>query len=224
MARLTATNRARVGITYPNQLTGERLAVWLRADSLDLTDGAAVSAWGDESKSGANPASQATALNRPTYKTNILNGLPVVRFDGTNAFMDGKLTVAARSVFAVVNYTGGTPFPDYDGAIGGQNNDAANVGIVGYGGNAAIYPTSVTNHRVNGVATAAFTDPTSYHTVYLENPSGAYSASYRIAQDRATTSRRWIGDIAEILIYTTTLSAANILLVEEYLLNKYGHY
>jgi hypothetical protein len=51
-------------------------------------DNDTVQQWNDASGS-ANNDTQATALNRPTFKTNIVNGLPVIRCNGSNSFMVG---------------------------------------------------------------------------------------------------------------------------------------
>lgn len=52
---------------------------------LSLSDGTGVDTWTD--LAGTNNATQSTSTNRPTFKTNILNGNPVVRFDGTDDFV-----------------------------------------------------------------------------------------------------------------------------------------
>ena len=58
------------------------LKLWLAADRLThLIDGDPVGSWIDASGNG-NDVTQATATNKPTFKTGILNGKPVVRFDG----------------------------------------------------------------------------------------------------------------------------------------------
>lgn len=79
------------------------LSLWLRADSIaGLADGAAVATWNDDS-GNANHASQATAGNRPLYKTNIRNGLPAVRFDGVNDYLTltSNLIVGPATVLIV---------------------------------------------------------------------------------------------------------------------------
>lgn len=56
--------------------------MWVAADKLTgLSDGGAVTTWTDLS-GGTNSPTQAVAEAKPAYKTNILNGLPVVRGDG----------------------------------------------------------------------------------------------------------------------------------------------
>lgn len=81
------------------------LKLWLKADSLALNDGDAVGTWADQSGNG-NDATQGTAANKPTFKTGLLNGWPIVRFDGTNdslnlpnfcsAFAEGEIFVVVK--------------------------------------------------------------------------------------------------------------------------------
>lgn len=62
------------------------LRLWLDASQLTLNDNDLVQTWTDKSGNGNN-VTQATEGNRPTFKTNIVNGKPVVRFDGTDNYM-----------------------------------------------------------------------------------------------------------------------------------------
>ena len=67
------------------------LSAWFKADSLKAADGSSVSAWADSSGNGNNTA-QASAARQPTLQTDELNGLPVVRFDGSNDIVsDGDI-------------------------------------------------------------------------------------------------------------------------------------
>lgn len=63
-------------ITDPTDISD--LSLWLRADSLSLSDGAFVNTWTDESPN----ARSFTAVDAvaPLYQTNELNGLPVLEF------------------------------------------------------------------------------------------------------------------------------------------------
>jgi hypothetical protein len=54
------------------------------ATALALSDGNSVSTWGDETGNGHD----LTAGTAPTYRTGIINGNPVVRFDGADDFLD----------------------------------------------------------------------------------------------------------------------------------------
>jgi hypothetical protein len=60
------------------------LQLWLKADAITgLSDTDLVSSWVDSS-GNARDAVQATTGNKPTYRTNQVNGLPSVVFTGTN--------------------------------------------------------------------------------------------------------------------------------------------
>jgi hypothetical protein len=88
-------------MAVPSDLSGLRL--WLKADALTgLADGDPVTTWTDSSGNAFNPA-QATTAKKPLYKTSILNGLPIVRFDG----IDDVLLNASVNWTTVINTTGG---------------------------------------------------------------------------------------------------------------------
>ncbi|MBW8863970.1 MAG: hypothetical protein JF609_03420, partial [Verrucomicrobia bacterium] len=61
------------------------LTTWFKADAITgLASGAVVSVWPDATGNGFN-AMQALGANQPTYVTNAINGLPVVRFNAANS-------------------------------------------------------------------------------------------------------------------------------------------
>ena len=64
--------------------------MWLRADDLSAS---LVSTWSDQS-GNANDVSQATSGEQPTWVDATINGLPVVRFDGSNDVLDGPASNA----------------------------------------------------------------------------------------------------------------------------------
>lgn len=67
------------GITDPTDI--DDCELWLDASTLALADNARVATWPDSSGNG-HDATQGTAAAKPTYKTNVVNGLGVVRYDG----------------------------------------------------------------------------------------------------------------------------------------------
>jgi hypothetical protein len=84
----------------------DSLHLWLKADAIpDLADGAAVATWPDSSPFKRH-ATQAVAGQRPTYRINQLNGLPIVRFDGVNDVVTTpSFSLGAPVVFAVYKHT-----------------------------------------------------------------------------------------------------------------------
>jgi hypothetical protein len=65
----------------PSQLPG--LVLWLDASQAVTTSQSKVSAWTDQSASN-NSATQPTTAQQPTLVTGVINGHPVVRFDGAS--------------------------------------------------------------------------------------------------------------------------------------------
>lgn len=66
------------------------LMAWWKADSLSLSDATPVGNIGTEwisSDASVNQLANPTAGQRPLYKTSIINGQPVVRFDGSDDFL-----------------------------------------------------------------------------------------------------------------------------------------
>ena len=80
--------------------------LWLKADELNLSNGAVVSSWADVS-GNSNDANQSTADDQPKfYTTSNLNSLPVVRFDGNDQMLINDADILDGTVgityFAVV--------------------------------------------------------------------------------------------------------------------------
>jgi 6-phosphogluconolactonase (cycloisomerase 2 family) len=69
----------------PTEISG--LKAWYDASTIDQADGTNVSAWLDSSGNEAHMY-QSTTSAQPTLQTNELNGRAVVRFDGTDDFMN----------------------------------------------------------------------------------------------------------------------------------------
>ena len=86
---LRSLNRAGAAVSSGDvpAVTSAVLRIWLRADTLGLADNDAVGTWPDESGFG-NDAVQSTGSLKPLFRTGIQNGLPIVRFDGTDDEMD----------------------------------------------------------------------------------------------------------------------------------------
>ena len=81
------------------------LVLWLAADAITgVSDGAALSAWPDESGLGNN-ATQAIPAQQPIYKLNVQNGLPGVLFgSGSGIGMATPLSMSVPyTVFVVYN-------------------------------------------------------------------------------------------------------------------------
>ena len=211
----------------PTDIAG--LKLWLKADSLVLSDNDPVSTWADSSGLGNNVTGAGGA--RPLYKTNIQNGLPAIRFDGTDDTLTGTFTITHGDGFAVCNFNSAGNFPDYNGLyitqggtlisdnfFGGDGSGSTNLylPVAGYAYNSI---------RINKVNTLNFSPLTT--TKLLAGVSGGIGAapisktSINIGNNPGAAGRFWNGDIFEIIVYDSTLSTTDRGKVEDYLNAKY---
>lgn len=115
---------------------------WDARQIVGLADGDAVATWPDVAPNNGGVSVpdmvQATGGNKPLYKTNIRNGLPVVRFD-TNDFMsshprDGSALTMAIVLKLTSGNTGASQVPMYNGT-----STTGGGAIVNSSGNRAAY-------------------------------------------------------------------------------------
>lgn len=74
---------------------------WWKANDLVLANNDPVSSWADAS-GNTRTMLQATGANQPLFKTAIYNGLPTVRYDGTNDTLALASTVALAGAFTLL--------------------------------------------------------------------------------------------------------------------------
>lgn len=208
----------------PSDVAG--LKLWLKPETIALPDGTAVGTWTDSSGQGNN-ATQATAANKPLYKTGIVNGKPVVRFDAVD---DGMVTtlslaVAPFSIFLVYAYNGtianqrrviqgsnnwligpwSNKYDYFDGSAFRAAAPAAPQGVFKYF--SLIVGAANTSYYINGTLNQTSANVSFPATVGLG--TGGLNA------DPAES------DVAEVVIYNVDASAsrANI---ENYLKTRFG--
>jgi hypothetical protein len=226
------------------------LELWLKADALSLNNNDAVATWTDSS-GNENDATQATSGNRPVFKTNILNGKPVVRFDGTDDWMS---VPSSTGLFKFLHDgTGATVFVVFLNQTidttnrmildsGGQASSATgfHFEIIGdewttriNGGaeviNEGIAATS--NHRRYVCFHGTSRNPDFYARIddsevadvdYSSTPStGNSNYDLNIGRNPRLNARFYGGDIAEIIMYSKILSSDEVEAVEGYLSDKY---
>jgi len=203
----------------PNTITG--LLAWWKADAITgLSDGAPVSSWPDSSVNGNN-ATQASSGNRPLYKTNILNGKPVVRFDGSNDFLEFSELINIRSAFFVVKHNTGNQ--DYAPLLG----HSSLYDWAGGEGSALFEPTNTDADirngtiQINGIDDTPVTAVKPTEFVAISVVAVGDTRAQFITNDR-NAGRYWNGDFAEIILFSTSLSDADRDAVRDYLRTKYN--
>lgn len=214
-------------LVEPSDIPG--LEAWYDADNLGLADNAAVRSWPDSS-GHLRDLLQGTAANQPTLQTNELNGHSVVRFDGTNDYLTtafGLTLAQPLRIFVVAKSATASGHRVVDGIDG--TNRAAMYGVpsstwrMWATGAEVIGPTRDANYHIHYVR---FTGATS--TIRVDggagttgNPGAAGLAGLTIGagQDLAAFHD---GDIAEIIVYSSTLTFAQLNALGRYLSVKYA--
>ena len=220
--------------------------LWLKSEDISsLVDGDDITSWIDAS-GNSNTVSQPTSTFRPVYKTSILNGFPVVRFEKTN----GRLRRTGFTTFPTTAIT----------AIYVNSNVESNDGVLSYasagGGNNDFLLFSNNNLRVyrggSNISTGVSFNDGSFHITnaswqssggnvemwkdgsrdYTGNVSSGSSistgGSLAIAGEQDSVDGNYdaaqahFGDFTEVMIFNTVLNQAQNIIVANYLAAKYN--
>jgi hypothetical protein len=223
----------------PTDIAG--LKLWLDASRITgLADGDPVGTWSDLSGNG-NDATQATGSKKPTYKTNIFNSKPVVRFDGVDDFLSFTTSdLPAFTVFLVFKATSkagfGGPLCLRTATQHGFNLASDEGSASAYTPHLTLYDGSAETVNKKGPTTYSFPTITMLQ-VYQDSPA-YYLNSHSEALANGTNGFAATGgnvgrgyqngyfgaDMAEVLIYSATLSTTERQRVESYLNSKYAIY
>ena len=210
----------------PSDITG--LVRRWRADSITgLADNTGVQTWPAFATTGGGVAlTQATTTARPAYRTNVLNGQPVVRFDGNSDFMApaSAITHAQPVTVSIVMKRNavGAEQQIFDGGLQGLAT-AANQwsvwgGTAAFNGGTADTAWHVLDFTGTGGTTAIFENGTQ-----VASGAGGTQGVTAFAIGRHSTAGRYLsGDIAEINIYSKVLSAAERATLHTYYAEQYG--
>jgi hypothetical protein len=201
-----------------------------------LADGDPVTTWRDSSVNG-NHATM-TGTNRPTFKTAIVNGKPVVRFTSAGLSKLNLATPITGSfpwiVFAVTKPATNTSRID---SLDGNDGGSPRGPLVVSGGGCYIFtregyynittPTTFAWHIFEGIYTGAGAGQ--QFIVIDGTNAGIFALTAAVNTGNFatigydTTPTYCDGDIAEIIIYTSpAMSGPDRLNVEKYLADKYA--
>lgn len=216
------TTKFRFTSLVPSPISTVGLNLWLKADSLSLSDSDAVTTWTDSSGQGNN-VSQSNATYRPLYKTNIFNNKPALLFDGTDdALYGGNIT--GSTCFIVGKYTESTSsFQNYDGAFSVHPNYPVFTGTDG----TSYWDAAIGTFYVNASQTNTLNLANAFVSyVRTTQPVSNTIGPIRVGIDRDYTylNRYWFGYIAEIISYNIVLSEVEAALIRDYLNAKYAIY
>ncbi len=224
------------------------LVTWFKADAITgLTSGSRVSVWNDSSGNGYD-AAQPDATNQPVYVANAMNGLPVVRFNATNADylwfnrpVQDNFTIIC--VFqSTQGYGSGTLYYQGAGLVNGEVTGSvadfgtclfANGSIAAGTGNPDTAVDSGAGYNDGHPHIMAFTRAESTGRISLYVDGATYgskaagtetlTAPNQLVLGAVQTLNNFLsGDIAEVQIYNTALSTTELVNEENALKCKYG--
>ncbi len=208
------------------------MVAWLKADAIvGLNDADPVTTWEDSFTSN-NDLGQSTSGKKPTYQTNEINSLPCVRFDGSDDQLtfSGITTGTTFSIFVVLKHN----LVENYGAVCTANNTA---GLFLRGSDAGVAAGKLDFYSsADKLNTTALTANTWYYvgvvvsggnlTFYRNGSSDNTGTS--VASMSLTTvgddsnGETFLGDIAEILIYTSAVAGGDLTNLHSYLATKYA--
>lgn len=218
------------GAFAPSMIAG--LVLWLAADSGVTTASGAVSQWNDLSPSHNN-ATQVTALDRPTYNTSdaSFNNRPSVTFNGSTQFLSlsSSPLVAPCTVIVCGNTTAQAGQGDIleDGVSTELIVSAAPSQIGAYAGTALVSPIATSSPFVvgavyNGASSSIYQNAPFAPIVAGTTGAGAVGGASCSIGASTGPSNFFNGTIAEVLVYNSVLSAAQLRQVFAYLQGKYA--
>lgn len=212
---------------------------WKGDGIVGIADGAGLQTWPDSS-GNARVAAQATAVDRPLYRINRINGKPAVLFNGANRFMDSTELAAINelTLFMVAGEFPGGGNTGYVMSIADQNTFGNDAIISGFAGDILEV---FNNPRLSmGAQPPAAPGYAAYGLV--RSQAGVVTTTYRNGVQVATAAQAlaspaghiclgahgglsfWAGALAEVLIYFQVLTLTQIGLVFRGLNKKYALY
>lgn len=213
----------------PTDIPTGRLMLWLKADALDLIDGAPVANWLDQS-SARNDATEASTLNQPVYRKNVLNGKPVVRFDGSDDWLrlDVPFDPKDTTLFIVAKWNA---VNDHGRVVGdtGAEGFLRNIGTDPAGrlmrpdnhSYKVLYQSGV-RRSLNGGSIFDNINIRNQFFIYSMQPTLNAADIKWFGRTETNNVAYWSGDIAEVIAYSYAMSDSKRRAVEKYLGTKYG--
>ncbi len=210
-------------------------------------NGQTVGRWDDKS-GNSNNATQTSSTREPTYETNAINSLSVLHMDGSNDYMDtgaiteldtDQLTAFIVMKSDVVNDTHIVLSSSYSSGASSNSNRLWGFGVAlgvvesffratagtflrAQGPLAVVNVTQVTLSSASDDTTTCYVMGAGGVSVSGTTASPSGHGFTRIGARSSTAGSYFDGEVAEVVIYSRTLSKAERRAVESYLTQKWG--
>jgi hypothetical protein len=216
----------------PDIFTGS--IFWLRADTGVTHENGTVSNWKDQSQGSNKSAFQTLPISQPKYIADTINHFPAIRFDGRYMYMDCPSKFPVMQDYTVTLVTRINGF--------GRDNHLLSGNLRTFSISSSGYPvisndasvgqlTSSIPLQINQAAiiTVTFKQSTGQALMYVD---GELAGSGKIGTNtdahmylgafQGVGSNTLLGDIAEVVLFDSTLSTINRRQLEGFLLKKYA--
>ena len=181
--------------------------------ALEDVTAARLASLADSSGNSRTLAATAADPDRPLGVLNAVNGYPVVRFDDVSPLVYTTTPPTVKDLFILAKYTLAANFGgSYRGLVSGEtagdaltgSNAASSTLFVDNGTGTSFYYKSQTAY-----AAAAMAAPFSqYELLRYGDTAGIAFDGIQLGNQKNLT-RRWRGDVGDVLIYSSVQSAAN---------------
>lgn len=211
-------------ITYSDIFSLTNYSHFYSADSgLVLDNSNKVAKWFNLADT-ANSLYQNDTASRPiaVSSVNTLNQRSAVSFDGVQDFLAADNSFGLGDLFLVANWGGQATFPSYNGLITGKSSYFLLVAD-GAGGTKTTFLNSASLFYINQKLTKDFAPLVDYKQINIFRPSALTQPDLQMGKDRANTSRFWNGNVAELIISSTSINATDRGIIQNYLCQKYSN-
>lgn len=194
-------------------------------------DNEKIATWIDKSGVAISHPTEANTTKQPTFKTNVLNGLPAVRFAGQAIGLEGSFSrtgVNGLSVFVVGRYdTGYSNRAMFEFHKAGNNRafflDNRYASNNNYTSNTAPGSFRIWTMQDNGNTTNGWIDGVQVYNNNANYQNTDYSGTGNyVLGDDSTGGNELYGHICEFLVFEGQVSAQDRQTIEDYLKNKWG--
>jgi len=234
-----AVNRAKLAV-YSGEMAWDPQnsltpLAWFKADAITgLVDNDPVASWANLGSSGA-AATNGTGAQRPLYKTNILDGKPVVRFDGSNDILTatGVNIPAIASIFAVFKTPSSGASEKVVYASTGNNHSLSLFQVSASDATMVQLPFAPQYSTIEALSTWEIHSNIYNTTVSRGARNTVNSANFSLGTSGVTAANLSIGaaiggslpagiDLAELIIFNTAVDLPTQYSIEGYLAWKWG--
>ena len=215
------------------------LAAWYDAGALTTSNGAVAVQW-DDLSGNARHATPPSATNGPVFVTNVVNGLPVLRYDGVDDVMNYDGTFLTNTDYTVFCVEARNSAKNDNYLFGGSVGVNANNLHLGYrtdtsfthahwGNDYNITIQAFTNKQFKVHSWQLDVSGGSGRAIYTDGALLGVNGSVAVLQSYPgamiggrRTAERFEGDFAEVIMYDRYLDDAERNSVGYYLGEKYG--